>query len=116
MHKRNMQGAAQFLTGQTVQLGDSCAHLFAGQLVGHQTADAQRQIADRLAAFNHGDPAVHGNDPVDRGHHIGVIGAGDNDVVGIMGHTFGDGAGLQLHAADEGFADLAAAAMPLDNE
>ncbi|MNC38611.1 hypothetical protein D3C75_872290 [compost metagenome] len=33
-----------------------------------------------------------------------------------MGHTFGDGAGFQLHAADEGFADLAAPAMPLNNE
>ncbi|MNC13467.1 hypothetical protein D3C75_612150 [compost metagenome] len=36
--------------------------------------------------------------------------------MGVVGYTFGDGPGFKLHTADKGFADLAAAAVPLDDK
>lgn len=67
-------------------------------------------------------PLVHDHDaapvlydPVGSGGHVLLIGAYYNDVVGVMGHAGGNGAGLETVALEVADADVAGVLVALDD-
>ena len=55
------------------------------------------------------------DEAVDGDRHVGVVDADDADVVAVVADRRGDGAALQAEAVDEAAADVAVAAVPLDD-
>ncbi len=112
-HERVIHGAGERVRGlvRAALLGIHVGH----RRVRHQSGDRQRDLGEGLRAVRHDDAASDRGDAAHGRLHRGVVRAHDDDVVRIVGDGRRDRAALQAEAPGERDADVARAAVPLDD-
>ena len=83
--------------------------------VRHEARDGEGDLGEDLGAVRDDDAAADLGGAADGGLHGGVVAAADDDVVRVVGDGGGDGAAGEAEAAREGDADVAGAAVALDD-
>ena len=71
----------------------------AADSVRHYAADRQRQLGQHFAVCDGHEPALHGRDPSHGCEHVAVVGADDDDVVGVVSIGGSERPTLQPEAA-----------------
>ena len=82
------------------ELGDVGGHVFGGFVV-HETSDRQFCKAEHLAVLNGDHAAAALDEGVGGEGHVVIIGADDEEVVGVVGDGGGHGAAFDAEAFDE---------------
>ena len=82
------------------ELGDVGGHVFGGFVV-HETGDRQFCEAEHLAVLNGDHAAAALDEGVGGEGHVVIIGADDEEVVGVVGDGGGHSAALDAEAFDE---------------
>src|SRR5207237_7576162 len=83
--------------------------------VAHQAGDRQRQLAPHAPLFHHHDAAADLGQPADAEGHVRIVDAENDDVVGVVGDSRGEGSPLQADVGGEAQPDPAAGVVALDD-